>query len=54
MGVPEQGGFPAQAGQDLDGVDPEPRADKEARDVFAAADICVIWSVSSQIDMKQR
>ena len=44
VGVPEQGGPPPQAGQHLDGVDPEAGADKEARDVLAAADICIARS----------
>jgi hypothetical protein len=39
VGIAIQGRFPAQAGQDLDGVDPEPRADEESCDVFAASDI---------------
>jgi hypothetical protein len=40
MGIPKQRGSPAQAGQDLDGVNPEARPDKEAGYVLAAADIC--------------
>ena len=49
VGVPKQGGPPPQAGQHLDGVDPEAGADKEARDVLAAADICIAQSVRTHL-----
>lgn len=45
VGVAKQGGAAAQAGQDLDGVDPEAGADEETRDVLAAADV---WERSGQ------